>query len=198
MDDTLIGHGNGTAVYDYREYDRIWQRVAPELNPYPEVRLENSTPNGLEQLPGAAEDPCCMGSAAKDSLEVIAGFMEDELAGKRLFLCFAGRVPGERAARVLRQIAGQKDDHLRRLMAAYYLVTGELYRCSIQMSGQHRGGYCAMLRSAYHEVSCMWLNYLRAADGTGDPCLQKLFRQMGENSRQHVEQILHLLSRSIC
>ena len=27
---------------DYRMYDRIWQRVSPELNPYPDVRGESS------------------------------------------------------------------------------------------------------------------------------------------------------------
>ena len=27
---------------DYRAYDKIWQRVSPELNPYPEVRAERT------------------------------------------------------------------------------------------------------------------------------------------------------------
>ena len=26
------------AVCDYRMYDRIWQRVSPDLNPYPHIR----------------------------------------------------------------------------------------------------------------------------------------------------------------
>ena len=28
------------SVYDYRQYDRIWRRVSPELDPYPEIRAE--------------------------------------------------------------------------------------------------------------------------------------------------------------
>ena len=30
------------AVCDYDMYDRIWQRVSPDLNPYPHVRGEES------------------------------------------------------------------------------------------------------------------------------------------------------------
>ena len=39
--------------YDYRQYDRIWQRVAPELEPYPGWKeqavpaLEDLTPRGV-------------------------------------------------------------------------------------------------------------------------------------------------------
>ena len=31
-------------AYDYRMYDRIWQRVSPDLEPYPELRAEDSSP----------------------------------------------------------------------------------------------------------------------------------------------------------
>ncbi|BAK97828.1 hypothetical protein OBV_06300 [Oscillibacter valericigenes Sjm18-20] len=30
-------------TYDYRQYDRVWQRVAPTLDPYPGMRSENGT-----------------------------------------------------------------------------------------------------------------------------------------------------------
>ena len=30
--------------YDYRQYDRIWRRVNPRENPYPEVRREETAP----------------------------------------------------------------------------------------------------------------------------------------------------------
>lgn len=32
----------GTVTYDYRMYDRIWQRVSPDLDPYPDVRAANA------------------------------------------------------------------------------------------------------------------------------------------------------------
>ena len=37
--DLPVMDGGGTApAYDYRLYDRIWQRVSPDLAPYPELR----------------------------------------------------------------------------------------------------------------------------------------------------------------
>ena len=79
-------HLHSPEVYDYRQYDRIWQRVAPNLEPYPEVRQGETAvpavqtgalPAGTDaltpaqvrqesQLPGAEADPCCMGSAAAE------------------------------------------------------------------------------------------------------------------------------------
>ena len=70
------------AVCDYRMYDRIWQRVSPELNPYPDVRGESSEvtlpeteiqfpsppaeeimpPVQEEMMPETALQPCCMGT----------------------------------------------------------------------------------------------------------------------------------------
>ena len=67
-------------VYDFRQYDRIWQRVAPTLEPYPTSRPtgegmlstmstvpaegSNLSVQQESQLPGAQQNPCCMGSAA--------------------------------------------------------------------------------------------------------------------------------------
>lgn len=81
--------------YDYRQYDRIWERVAPTLNPYPAARTQNSaaaapmTVQEEENLPGAEQNPCCMGSQAAESLEVLKGFIEEELADRRYYLAFA-------------------------------------------------------------------------------------------------------------
>ena len=33
MDDTYSGSGSQTTAEDYRQYDQIWQRVSPDLNP---------------------------------------------------------------------------------------------------------------------------------------------------------------------
>ena len=106
MEDTYSNFSGRTTAAapaeDYRLYDRIWQRVAPELNPYPEVRQAEGaggtesaalgdTGENLEHLPGAQSDPCCMGSAAMDSLQVLTGFLEDERAGRRTLLQLAAQ-----------------------------------------------------------------------------------------------------------
>ena len=205
MDATYTGGQGASAptAEDYRQYDRIWQRVAPELNPYPEARQENGTAGGenagggegLENLPGAQADPCCMGSAAQDSLEVLAGFIEDERAGRRFLLDLARCGAAPRLARVLRQIAGEKLDHLRRLSAAYYLTTGTCYAHTLQVPAPQKGSTCCeTLRTAYHDAACLGFNYLRSADGTADLCLQHMFQKMGRESFHHSEQLLQLVA----
>ena len=70
------------AAYDYRRCARVWQRVDPTLNPYPDVRaaaamaadtsgdgLSAAERNAELTLPGAQADPCCMGTASLESLE---------------------------------------------------------------------------------------------------------------------------------
>ena len=82
------------AAYDYRRCARVWQRVDPTLDPYPDVRaaaaMAADTPgDGLSaaernaelSLPGAQADPCCMGTAALESLEVLQGFIRSPTGG---------------------------------------------------------------------------------------------------------------------
>ena len=171
MDATYTG-GQGMpapTAEDYRQYDRIWQRVAPNLNPYPQVRQESGGGDGdagggagtgedLEHLPGAQADPCCMGSAAMDSLQVVAGFIEDERAGRQFLLDFASRVSQPWIARPLRQMAEEKAAHLRHLTAAYYLTTGSRYAHTFQVPASSRGDTCCQaLRSAYHEAAMLFM-----------------------------------------
>ena len=86
-------------VCDFRQHDHIWQRVAPGLEPYPAARQGTSvmaepvlpqegsgtTRGSMMQirqeslLPGADPNPCCMGTAAAESLNVLTGFLEEEL-----------------------------------------------------------------------------------------------------------------------
>ena len=62
---------HNAAGYDFRQYDRIWQRVAPDLEPYPGVSTAAAMPAAppqaasaaymarqVSQMPGAALDPC--------------------------------------------------------------------------------------------------------------------------------------------
>ena len=120
-------------VYDFRQYDRIWQRVAPNLEPYPGMaaqpaaaaqqtapaqpaafaRSEASAipaapaltvlpaapeapavpvPAGPDaSLPGAEQNPCCMGTEAEEMLEVITGYIEAALSDRRYLLALTDR-----------------------------------------------------------------------------------------------------------
>lgn len=195
------------AAYDYRRCARVWQRVDPTLNPYPDVRataaMAADTPgDGLSAaernaeltLPGAQTDPCCMGTAALESLEVLQGFIREELADRRTYLFLARRAPTAEARQVFRAIASDEGRHARRLLAAVYLITGERYCPAICYPPLRCDGYCAALRERYHEEVCGGFNYRRASQETLDPCLQQLLLAFSQDEYRHANAMLCLLS----
>lgn len=195
------------AAYDYRRCARVWQRVDPTLDPYPDVRaaaaMAADTPDdGLSAaernaeltIPGAQADPCCMGTAALESLEVLQGFIREELADRRTYLFLARRAPTAEARQVFRAIASDEGMHARRLLAAVYLITGERYCPTICYPPLRCDGYCAALRERYHEEVCGGFNYRRASQETLDPCLQQLLLAFSQDEYRHANAMLCLLS----
>ena len=195
------------AAYDYRRCARVWQRVDPTLDPYPDVRaaaaMAADTPgDGLSAaernaeltLPGTQADPCCMGTAALESLEVLQGFIREELADRRTYLVLARRAPTAEARQVFRAIASDEGKHARRLLAAVYLITGERYCPAICYPPLRCDGYCAALRERYHEEVCGGFNYRRASQETLDPCLQQLLLAFSQDEYRHANAMLCLLS----
>ena len=195
------------AAYDYRRCARVWQRVDPTLDPYPDVRataamaadtsgdgLSAAERNAELTLPGAQADPCCMGTAALESLEVLQGFIREELADRRTYLFLVRRAPTAEARQVFRAIASDEGKHARRLLAAVYLITGERYCPAICYPPLRCDGYCAALRERYHEEVCGGFNYRRASQETLDPCLQQLLLAFSQDEYRHANAMLGLLS----
>ena len=234
MENSILGQcPENAAAYDYRMYDRIWQRVSPELDPYPEVRaetagavppapaeppapppvpapkletpavpapVENPAPavNGEAQLPGAEMNPCCMGTQARESLDVLAGFIEEELAERRSCLSLCRRIHNASVTRLLRRIAHEKQCAARDMCSAYYLITGQSYTPAIAVDQVQRDSLAAALRSCYHQEACNGFNYARASDGTADLCLQKLFDKLSKQSYRRAEEIMCALGQVLC
>lgn len=196
------------AAYDYRAYDRIWQRVSPDLNPYPDIRAAAEEPasppvpapvqEGGATLPGAEPDPCCMGTEARESLEVLEGFLEEELAGRRCCLALACRFRNQNAVRLLRRIAREKQAAARELATAYYLITGSCYAPAAAVENAQWASLAEGLRSCYHQEACNGFNYQRAADAALDPCLQRMLNRLGEQSYRRADEIMALLGQMIC
>ena len=195
------------AAYDYRRCARVWQRVDPTLDPYPDVRaaaaMAADTPgDGLSAaernaeltLPGAQADPCCMGSASLESVEVLQCCSREELAYGRTYRFLARRAPTAEARQVFRAIASDEGRHARRLLAAVYLITGERYCPAICYPPLRCDGYCAALRERYHEEVCGGFNYHRASQETLDPCLQQLLLAFSQDEYRHANAMLGLLS----
>ena len=214
-------------IYDYRQYDRVWQRVAPNLEPYPGMRQSPDSKNSSAeaapaaapansttmmapvsqqtsaaqtaqegQLPGAAQNPCCMGSAAAEMLEVLTGFVEEELGDRRYYLALA-RQAAVWARQRLRDIAADEGGHARRLMAVHYLITGECYRPAVSCEHIYIGRWCPALRERYHAEACNGLNYARAAEGTTDPCLAELLNELSADEYRHAAELMEMLERAL-
>lgn len=208
-------------TYDYRQYDQVWQRVAPTLDPYPGMQSGNgavqpstvspapgfpmteisganqpSTAPMVGSLPGTEDNSCCMGSVAMEMNEALQGFIEDELADRRYYMAFCQQAPGW-ARQTLRDTADDECAHARRLMAAYYLITGQYYRPAVSCERICVGQLCPALRARYHAEACGGQNYAKAAGGTTDPCLAKLLSELSEDEYRHAERMLVLLERGI-
>lgn len=212
-------------VYDFRQYDRIWQRVAPDLEPYPGMMARQEAavstaplpvaapttpvptippvpespavpvPAGPE-LPGAERNPCCMGTEAAEMLGVITGYIEVALSDRRYLLALVRQAPSW-ARQTLRDMAADLQSQARRLMTAYYLITGQRYRPSLSTERIYVGRWCPALRERYHAAACSGFNYARSAEDSLDPCLAKLFRELSEESYAHAETLMGLLQRSL-
>ena len=141
-------------------------------------------------------NPCCMGSAAAEMLEVLTGFIEGELADRRYYLALSRQAPAWARQR-LRDIAADEGGHARRLMAVHYLITGECYRPAISCERIYIGRWCAALRERYHEEACGGLNYARAAEGTTDICLEQILSELSADEYRHAGEMLSMLERGI-
>ena len=232
-------------IYDFRQYDRIWQRVAPNLEPYPgmtapqdasaqqaastqqtasvqqaadprqtaETAAAATTPvpmvsaipspaasgdamTPVDRLPGAAQNPCCMGTAAEEMLEVISGYIEEVLSDRRYLLAMVRQAPAW-ARQTLRNIAADLQSQARQLMTAHYLITGQRYCPSVSSERIYVGRWCPALRERYHAAACSAFNYARSADDTTDPCLARLFQDLSEQCYAHAEDLMDLLQRSL-
>lgn len=114
------------SVYDYDACRALWQRVSPSEDPYPAAE-EVGTQSGELSLPGAEGDPCCMGTEAVDSVEVLQGFLREELGDAQVYAYLAANLPRRETARLFRALSEEKKRHARDLAAAIYLITGKPY-----------------------------------------------------------------------
>lgn len=200
-------------IYDFRQHDRLWQRVNPALEPYPETAAETMPARGggqitqpansgsltaaqESQLSGAEPNPCCMGSEAAELLEVLEGYIEEELEDQRRYLALARQAPVW-ARQTLREIAEDEGAHARRLLSARYLITGQCYRPNMVQGQLCMGDWCGALRQCYHEEACGGFNYARTADSTSDVCLARLLNELSGDEYRHAERVMSLLERSL-
>ena len=180
--------------YDFRQHDRIWQRVSPGLIPYPDLRTEGASSTEL-RLPGAEANPCCLGSVAEESIPVLEGFLEEEQQALALERSLLRCAPTSMAATVLERLVKGGEDIRRRLSAVIFLVEGYWVEKEQMLPRPRLRGFEEGLRTAYHLEICGAQNYERAAEGTTDACLSRILRQFAQEKYTRADRILKLLSQ---
>lgn len=165
---------------DYESCRRVWRRVSPELDPYPEEREEAGCP--------AAPGP---------DLRGLQEMIEGELGNRRACLEAARQAPNPAARRMLQRMAGREGAHARRLLAVYYLACGQCYRPALPSGPAESLPWRALLRQRYHEEVCAARQYDRAAQSAGDACLSQLFRDLSRDETRHARQLMALLEQNI-
>ena len=201
----------GTGDYDFRRHDQLWQRIAPGLEAYPpqeegdapaagpgtaQAAGDGLTAQEAAALPGAEQDPCCMGSEAAELLAVIEGYIQEELEDRRRYLALARRAPAW-ARQTLRQMAQEDEGHARRLMAAHYLITGRQFFPALRCAPIAFDTWRKELRRSYHQAACGGLNYARSADSTGDLCLRELFSDLSADEYRRARILMEMTERGV-
>ena len=208
-------------AYDYRMYDQVWKRVSPPFDPYPDLPpaqteeeyTQESTsaispdtaltiPSQAEvkkdaSLPGSQLNPCCMGSEAMESIQVLEGFIEEELAQRRCYLALSSRVRHNGASQLLRSLAAEKLSAAQELKTAYFLITGSCYENIISIDHMRWNSLCDALRSCYHQEACNGFNYQRASEETVDPCLKKILSHLSYKAFSRADAVMELLEHML-
>ena len=177
--------------YDFRQHDRIWQRVSPGMVPYPSLRGEVQAEL---RLPGAEANPCCLGSVAAESLPVLEGFLEEEQQVLALEQMLLRHVPTPMAAAVLERLVKGGEEIRRRLSAVFFLIDGYWQEEGQLMPRPRLRRFTEGLRTAYHLEICGAQNYERAAEGTTDACLSRILRQLSQEKYTRADRVLKLLA----
>ena len=181
---------------DYRRYDRIWQRVSPELTPYPEARAAQ---NGAAAERHSAKPPSVpvQPDTVPGTAELLQGFLREELAEAQTYRYLAGQSPAPEGRRLMRRLGVDETAHVKTLQAAYFLLTGETYRVTVVLPPQPRLPWRDRLREQYHASSRDGAAYERAAEETQDKCLRQMFGQLAKDEYRHAELLRGLLEKTL-
>ena len=179
----------------------VWQRVDPTLQPYPpqQSATQPAVQQPVQQPVQQSADVCCMGTAAQEDIDVIRGFIEEELSDRRSYLACAASAPTPAARQLMRRLAAEEGGHARRLMGVHYLITGQNYSAAVPLPANIpcTGSWREVLRLRYHEESCSGLNYRRASEETTDECLSEILLELSHDEYRHTRQLLCLLEKQM-
>lgn len=185
--------------FDPEVFQRVWNRVMPDQDRSP-IAMDAPAQPAVPALSPAPEQPpetapqvplTCLGEGSRPYTQAIRDMM-DQTRGFLRSLQALSRRSGSRAARVLSGIAGDLRREERRLSTAHFLITGERYSPS-QTGAVSSGPLPLALRALFQQLHQRAAQARAAAQGMGDPCLQQLFQDLGEDAEFYAQRLRALL-----
>ena len=185
--------------FDPEVFQRVWNRVMPDQSRSP-IAMDAPSQPAVPALSPAPEQPpetapqvplTCLGEGSRPYTQAIRDMM-DQTRGFLRSLQALSRRSGSRAARVLSGIAGDLRREERRLSTAHFLITGERYSPS-QTGAVPSGPLPLALRALFQQLHQRAAQARAAAQGMGDPCLQQLFQDLGEDAEFYAQRLRALL-----
>ena len=167
---------------DYRRYDRVWQRVSPVYDPYPEVRQRRKPP--VEEREG-------------NDLGRLREFLRRAIGDGSLYRDLACCAPTLRDRRCLCALAERETAHVRSLQAMHFLLTGECWRLTVVLPCRMKRRWCDALRERYHEESFDAARYRQAAAETEDQGLKRLYQDLAREKTDAALCLRRMVERSI-
>lgn len=185
--------------FDPEVFQRVWNRVMPDQDRSP-IAMDAPAQPAVPALSPAPEQPpetapqvplTCLGEGSRPYTQAIRDMM-DQTRGFLRSLQALSRRSGSRAARVLSGIAGDLRREEHRLSTAHFLITGERYSPS-QTGAVPSGPLPLALRALFQQLHQRAAQARAAAQGMGDPCLQQLFQDLGEDAEFYAQRLRALL-----
>ena len=181
-----------TAPLDQAAFQRVWRRVMPQdrtdcpftlddpgltpTSPQPLVRAP------LTPMPAQAAAPQavpCLGEASLGELPALEERMDAAALCRSTYRALASR-HGRQG--LFASLAAAKAQQLRRLAAAYFLISGRDYIPKPEMTSP--GTTVAQaLRNRFRAEQMEAAALMDAAQATADPCLSQLYRELAEENR---------------
>ena len=142
------------------------------------------------------EHTCCLGPAAMGSLPILGGFMRAEAASYHFERALTARAPDAKSRAVMEQLTRGGESILRQLSATYFLIADSFPQIEKPNTCGSLPCWTESLRSLYYAEVCGGVNYARAARGTSDPCLVRIFHDLGDLKGDRANTVLQLIARS--
>lgn len=196
-----------TAVLDQAAFERVWRRVMPQDRPDCPFTLEDPglTPTAPQPLVRAALAPVpapaqaappqpipCLGEASLGELPALESRMAQTAQAQREYRALERRA-GRRS--LFTALAAGKAQQLRRLNAAYFLISGQNHTPAPAGGEPLPRNGAQALRARFRSEQLEAAALMEAAQAASDPCLCQLYRELAEENRGFADRLRQRLEQ---